>query len=211
MCAAKSVRGARVPALSARMTTCCLVPPHNISERFPRDCYHPRAVVWCASLGVPFAVRTIQRVLSSRRFFGDVRRTEIMVGVSSLACACVVVCVCAWRWRWRRTGRLRASSVHALHNNQISNLPPPGLVTTRNSTHTTQHAQQNVPITLKNCALAHRQARHALWSLYAHRSLSLSQPHPHRSLSSPHNVHLTAISTATCSPRSSPAQPHSPA
>ena len=127
----------------------------------------------------------------------------ILIGV------CVVfVCVCAWRWR--RTGRLRASSVHALlHNNQISKSPPPGLVTTRNSTHTTQHAQQNVPITLKNCALAHRQARHALWSLYAHRSLSLpttSSPLPHTP-----TLHLTATSTATCSPRSSPALLHSPA
>ena len=186
------------------MTTCCLVPPHNISERFPRDCYHPRAVVWCASLGVPFAVRTIQRVLSSRRFFCDVRRTEIMVGVSSLACACVLLCVCGGGGGEPWEGCV---SVHALHN-QISKSPPPGLVTTRNSTHTTQHAQQNVPITLKNCALAHRQARHALWSLYAHRSLSLSQP----LLTAPSlYVHLTATSTATCSPRSSPALPHSPA
>ena len=136
--------------------------------------------------------------------FCDVRRTEIMVGVSSLACACVLLCVCGGGGGEPWEGCV---SVHALHN-QISKSPPPGLVTTRNSTHTTQHAQQNVPITLKNCALAHRQARHALWSLYAHRSLSLSQP----LLTAPSlYVHLTATSTATCSPRSSPALPHSPA
>ena len=99
-------------------------------------------------------------------------------------------------------------SVHALHNNQISNLPPPGLVTTPHNprpTECTHHSQKlrsrwtsRLGTPFGHCT------RIAL-------SLSLPTTHPHRSLSSPHNVHLTATSTATCSPRSSPALPHSPA